>query len=138
MNDLTLPDVAYNFLYKPPATIFDWAVQLGASREATIARTLYRDFVWFEYDMILEKVPKDTSIITVLGGRDELLNPVCIHKYLTTFEIEEGKHRQGSMKKIFLEDKGHGEVLFSGTVLMQIQEAVDEAHRLRRRGGTNL
>lgn len=129
---LTLPDVAYNFLYKPPATLFDWVIALGASREATIARTLYRDFVWFEYDMILEKVPEESSIIAVLGGRDELLNPVSIHKYLTIFESEEGKERKGTLKKMLLEDKTHGEVLFSGSTLMQIQEAIDDAHRVRK------
>jgi hypothetical protein len=53
---LTLPDVAYNFLYKPSQTLFQFLIQLVASREATVARTLYRDFIWWEYDMILEKV----------------------------------------------------------------------------------
>lgn len=129
---LTLPDVAYNFLYKPPVTMMEWMIQLGASREATIARTLYRDFIWFEYDMILEKVPPHVNIIAVLGGRDEVLNPVCIHNYLTLFESEEGKKRKGMVKNMLLEGAAHGEVLFSGGVMMQIQEAIDEGHRLSR------
>ena len=129
---LTLPDVAYNFLYKPPVSVMDWLIQLGASREATVARTLYRDFVWFEYDMILEKVPPHVNIIAVLGGKDEVLNPVCIHNYLTIFESEEGKNRKGVVKNMLLEGAAHGEVLFSGGVLMQVQEAIEDGHRRNR------
>ena len=64
-----------------------------------------RDFIWFEYDMILEKVPP-VNIIAVLGGRDEVLNPVCIAT-TSPCSSEEGKKRKGMVKSLLLEG-AHG------------------------------
>ena len=89
---LSLPDVAYNFLYKPPESVMDWMLVLGASRELTVARTLYRDFIWFEGDMVLERVPSHVHIYAVLAEKDDILNAPKIQKYVEQYAIKRGKH----------------------------------------------
>merc|ERR1712146_327900 len=34
---LSLPDVAYNFLYRKPKTMVEWYIYLGASQEITVS-----------------------------------------------------------------------------------------------------
>ena len=135
---LSLPDVAYNFLYKPPESVMDWMLVLGASRELTVARTLYRDFIWFEGDMVLERVPSHVHIYAVLAEKDDILNAPKIQKYVEQYAIKRGKHwnalsdntqdgtRMGETSTMFMKDMVHGSVLFNADHIQSIYKLVNK------------
>ena len=139
---LSLPDVAYNFLYKPPESVMDWMLVLGASRELTVARTLYRDFIWFEGDMVLERIPDHVNVYAVLAEKDNILNAPKIQKYVEQYahkrEIEGQaavsgssgndvkKVRAGNICAVFMRDQVHGSILFSASHALRVSELVNE------------
>ena len=129
---LSLPDVAYNFLYKPPTSIVDWMLVLGASRELTVARTLYRDFIWFEGDMVLERIPLHVSVHAVVAENDDILCAPKIKAYLDLHsEMREKLHNidKGKISVMYMKDMMHGGVLFSSSHAMSLAELMNEMRK---------
>jgi pimeloyl-ACP methyl ester carboxylesterase len=79
---LGLPDVAYNFLYKPPTTLLGHLIRIMASRELTVSHMLHRHFWWYNNILWLEDLPLDLNIVVALAGRDEITNPKTIMEYI--------------------------------------------------------
>jgi hypothetical protein len=79
---LAVPDVAYNFVYRPPTTLREYFIRIMASRELTISHTLHRKFWWYQNNLWLEDVPLNTGIVVGLSAEDEVLNSLVIHEYI--------------------------------------------------------
>lgn len=79
---LHLPDVAFNFLYRKPFTVMEWAIHLVASREITISNTLRRNFWWYKNITWLEDIPSRIGVVVSLGGGDEVANAPSVQEYV--------------------------------------------------------
>ena len=79
---LSLPDVAYNFLYRYPTTLVEWYIYYGASMEVTISYALRRNFWWYNNVFWLEELDPSIPFLVALGGNDEVGNPVAIQEYV--------------------------------------------------------
>eukprot|EP00026_Physarum_polycephalum_P007251 Phypoly_transcript_07309.p1 GENE.Phypoly_transcript_07309~~Phypoly_transcript_07309.p1 ORF type:complete len:521 (+),score=68.27 Phypoly_transcript_07309:88-1650(+) len=92
---LHLPDVAFNFLYRPPARANEWLYSFVA-REPGIAWSLSRRFFWF--DGVIWKDEIDTTpgtehterwrgrTIVILAGMDPIVPRKDVWNYLTNQE----------------------------------------------------
>jgi len=49
---LCLPDVCYNFLYRPPKSLLEYAMHYLFSRESSINNALKRHFWWYEVRIV--------------------------------------------------------------------------------------
>lgn len=125
---LSLPAVAYNFLYKEPRSLMDWVIYIFASREITISHTLYRNFIWWESDLWLEDVPNNVPVLVVLAENDEILDAPGVRSYC---EIYKNKREQKSapVEFLYFENVGHGQYLFNSSSLMKIQETLKDIEK---------
>lgn len=80
---LTLPDVAYNFLYKPPRTITEHIFHYIGSKEFTISHMLYRNFWWYNNALFLDDVPSHVRVVIGLSGSDQITNPTAQFEYIS-------------------------------------------------------
>jgi hypothetical protein len=78
---LCFPDVAYNFIYRPPQTLMQYLIYFFASRELTISHTLHRLFFWYNNIILLEEIPANIGVLVGVGGADEILNAASIYEY---------------------------------------------------------
>lgn len=79
---LSLPDVAYNFLYRPPKKLIEWLIYLSAAREITISHMLHRHFSWYRNILWLEDIPKEIGVIVGTASKDEITSPYSIQEYV--------------------------------------------------------
>lgn len=79
---LAHPEVAYNFLYRPPATVVQWFMYIFASREITIANALRRNFWWYRNELWLEDVHPSIGVHVSLAGGDEVCNSRTVREYV--------------------------------------------------------
>jgi pimeloyl-ACP methyl ester carboxylesterase len=79
---LSQPNVAYNFLYRPPVTLMQWLLYLGASSELTIAYALRRNFWWYRNQLWLEDLDPTIGVHASLAGRDEVCDSSVVREYL--------------------------------------------------------
>ena len=79
---LSLPDVAFGFLYRSPNTIVQAVIYYFASRELTIAHTLHRNFWWYRNALWLEDIPDSIPVIVGIGGVDEVASPSALKEYV--------------------------------------------------------
>jgi pimeloyl-ACP methyl ester carboxylesterase len=89
---LAHPDVAYNFLYRPPSTVLEWIIYYGASQEITIANCLRRNFWWYNNVLWLEDVPSCVGVHVSLAGADQVSRTSTIVEYIET--CAESRRRQ--------------------------------------------
>lgn len=85
---LSQPEVAYNFLYRKPSTLIEWAIHLGASMEITIANSLRRNFWWYQNELWLEDVDLSIGIHVSLAGGDEVCNSNAVQEYVEICQKE--------------------------------------------------
>ena len=80
------PDVAYNFLYRPPANSLQSVFKYFVAAEVGIANTLHRHFWWYENVLWLEDLParlrKPQRFKVLLAGGDDIVNVPLIQGYL--------------------------------------------------------
>ena len=122
---LVLPDVAVNFLYRNPKTFMEWLIYLFASREVTVANTMFRNFTWHSNILWLEDLPKQCSCTTVVCGKDDILHGKAIHAYGLDFskqldDIPEGFRRHA----IYFPEQAHGDVMWVNDCLKEIGKSV--------------
>lgn len=69
---LALPEVAYNFLHRPPKTPHEWVIHVLASREISISHVLRRHFWWYKVRPSSETrmccLPVDQGFLTTRDG----------------------------------------------------------------------
>jgi pimeloyl-ACP methyl ester carboxylesterase len=97
---LSQPNVAYNFLYRPPVTLMQWLLYLGAASELTIAYALRRNFWWYRNQLWLEDLDPTIGVHVSLAGRDEVCDSSVVREYLMSCakerqELKELQQRQG-------------------------------------------
>ncbi len=79
---LHLPDVTYNFLYRPPNDANEWLLWYFASRDADVGRTLARHFFWAENVLWKEDLQGENAAV-VLSGEDQIVPTAKVWEYLT-------------------------------------------------------
>lgn len=79
---LAHPEVAYNFLYRPPSTFVEWMIYYGASQEITIANCLRRNFWWYNNLLWLEDIPSSIGVHVSLAGNDQVARTATIEEYI--------------------------------------------------------
>jgi hypothetical protein len=133
------PSVAHNFLYREPWTTTapssstsshwfpsysaasSWQLWYFASRDADVARTLFRSFFWSEGGMWREEVAtflrrrgqrSEPTMAVILGGSDQIIPTEAIRRYLTNEDswktrwvgrIEHGSTEHGSRSRALSE-----------------------------------
>jgi pimeloyl-ACP methyl ester carboxylesterase len=80
---LHYPDVAYNFLHRPPSNANQWLYHFFVCSEPGIARFLGRGFVWHENVLWLEDVPSHCEMRVYLAENDMIVNIPKVFEYLT-------------------------------------------------------
>lgn len=78
---LGLPDVAFNFLYKPPRTFIEYCIYYAAASEVTVSHTLHRHFWWYRNALWLEDLSPHLSVVIAVSGQDSIVNAVSLHEY---------------------------------------------------------
>ena len=99
---LALPDVAYAFLHRPPSTLIEWIIFLGASRELTISHTLHRNFWWYRNILWLEDVPHSIPVVVGLAQNDEIANTKAVAEYVEL--CREGRRKAARSSSVSTED----------------------------------
>ncbi|KAI9768078.1 MAG: hypothetical protein M1840_005112 [Geoglossum simile] len=79
---LHLPDVAYNFTYRTPKHANEWQLWYFASRDMSVAQTLFRRFFWAENILWKEDI-LGQRVTVFLGGRDLIVDTQKVGSYLT-------------------------------------------------------
>jgi hypothetical protein len=80
------PNVAYNFVYRPPRTANEWQLWYFASRDPDIARTLARHFFWNESILFKEELRGVPRVAAVVAGDDQIVHAEEVRRYLTGHE----------------------------------------------------
>ncbi|ORY84262.1 hypothetical protein BCR37DRAFT_333211, partial [Protomyces lactucae-debilis] len=80
---LHYPDVAYNFLHRPPSNANQWLYNFFVCSEPGIARFLGRGFVWHENVLWFEDVPAHCEMRVYLAENDMIVNIPKVFEYLT-------------------------------------------------------
>ena len=93
---LCFPDVAYNFIYRPPQTFMQYLIYFFASRELTISHTLHRLFFWYNNIILLEEIPSNIGVLIGVGGADEILNATSIYEYSEKCAIKRKEAAKGN------------------------------------------
>ncbi|KAI9660853.1 MAG: hypothetical protein M1829_006418 [Trizodia sp. TS-e1964] len=78
---LHLPDVAYNFTYRPPVRANEYQLYYFASKDMGVSHSLSRCFFWSENILWKEDLQGRAATIS-LGGRDLIVNTEAVGRYL--------------------------------------------------------
>ena len=90
---LYLPDICFNFVYRPPTTWSEWWLQIIAARELYVANVLMRNFWW--YHNYLSAAPLDDPsgtghlplnlpVFVQLGGVDDIIPAPQVKRSLSS------------------------------------------------------
>lgn len=115
------PDVVVNFLYtrnpdnedtyngRPDSLVgklirffHESKIQVVASSELFVEYYLRRNFAWYNSELWLEDIPKDTKVLVALAKNDEIVNAKKIER-----EISRLGSSHGNIKNIVWCDVGH-------------------------------
>jgi pimeloyl-ACP methyl ester carboxylesterase len=116
---LSLSDVAVNFLYRRPKTFMEYLINVFASRDIQVAKTLWRSFSWNDNILWLQNLPINCSCTIVLAEKDDILHASAIKAYSEDFvqqEVPKGVRRD----LLFFPDTSHGDVLSRTSCLEEI------------------
>ncbi|KAJ4466072.1 hypothetical protein C8R41DRAFT_76995 [Lentinula lateritia] len=82
---LHLPNVAFNFLYRPPREANEWQLWYFASRDPDIAYVLGRCFFWAENVLWREDLDSNPGVkfAVVFSGKDQIVPAPLVRRYLT-------------------------------------------------------
>jgi pimeloyl-ACP methyl ester carboxylesterase len=129
---LAHPEVAYNFLYRPPSTFIEWMIYYGASQEITIANCLRRNFWWYNNVLWLEDIPASIGVHVSLAGADQISRTSSIEEYIKT--CSEGRRlkneeiRKGNNESTASETHGSTTTNTSSPVAAEIKYSVRDGH----------
>jgi pimeloyl-ACP methyl ester carboxylesterase len=133
---LSLPDVAYSFLYKAPTTWTEYLIHYAASREITISHMLYRHFCWHKNTLWLENIPTDIGVVVGMGSGDEIANMVVIEEYVNRCNIWRKTLKSttssfvAEISTVMWEGFSHGQVLLSPTPLKELNSIIKLSEKL--------
>lgn len=97
------PDVAWNFLRRSPRTASQWQLWYFASMDPDVARTLTRNFRWFESSLWREDMDQHTKeddgsgkakVTVMLSGADIITDVTTLGEYLTREPTEQKWYHQ--------------------------------------------
>jgi pimeloyl-ACP methyl ester carboxylesterase len=157
---LSLPDVAYNFLYRAPSTLSEKIIYYMASREVTVAHMLHRHFWWHQNILWLEDLPARIGVVVGLAEKDEVTNPMAQLEYVAkmretrermqqqqslkedisanslncTGEVDPADHI-GSIEAVFFPGFAHGSALRNDAMLSKLLAAIRRSEGLLGAGG---
>lgn len=81
---LNEPNVAYNFLYKPPISWMDWLLYYFAAAELGVQHAFRRNFFWQQNILYLEDLPSDANNLVFLSSKDSIAPKYKIYSYLSS------------------------------------------------------
>jgi len=139
---LCFPDVAYNFIYRPPTTIMQYLIYYFASQELTISHTLHRLFFWYNNIIFLEEIPSNIGVLIGVGGGDEILNAASVYEYTEKCSLK--RKEESKKKKIGMEDTAeiithfwpsfsHGEILVRADAQSDLITAMNKNEKAFRK-----
>ncbi|KAK0214160.1 hypothetical protein IW262DRAFT_1279152 [Armillaria fumosa] len=108
---LHLPDVTYNFLYRPPKDANEWLLWYFASRDTDVGRTLARHFFWAENVLWKEDLQGENTAV-VLSGEDQIVPTAKVWQYLTDQPRtkERWVKEDGKLEVLHFDDADHATV----------------------------
>lgn len=78
-----LPDLAYNFLYKVPQSLFEWLCFLHVSTETGVAYFFRRRFFWYHHRLD-HRVTDTVPTLLCLSENDEIVPAKAIRQFAET------------------------------------------------------
>lgn len=84
---LSLPTVAYSFLYRQPKNLKEAIIYVFASTELTISYTLRRKFFWYRSILWLNDITNQTGVVIGIAENDEILHPLAIYEHSRQFQV---------------------------------------------------
>ncbi|KAF2716382.1 hypothetical protein K431DRAFT_289453 [Polychaeton citri CBS 116435] len=109
---LHMPDVAYNFMARPPTRANEWQLWYFGSHDPGVAHTLTRHFFWNENtlwrDRVLELVKNGMKFTAGLASDDLIVDTLSVGRYLTAGEVGDPvieKGGDGQMKQSYEQHK---------------------------------
>lgn len=106
-------DVAYNFLYKNPASGLELLMQWFVGRELYIAYTLSRRFFW--QDNILWPDQLQCPCTVVLSANDQIVPAYAVYRYLTSWAANNNVDRSKLQVELLPETSHAGFLLCKET-----------------------
>lgn len=131
---LALPDVAYNYLYRPPSSIMQW-ILMRTSKDVTISNCLRRNFWWYKNVLWLEDIPLDIGVHVSLAGSDEVTKSDTIQEYVQNCGKRRSSHPLGSNVKpahitsSYRINHSHGQILFSEKCINELAGSLNQGEK---------
>ncbi|KAK0470354.1 uncharacterized protein EV420DRAFT_1499974 [Desarmillaria tabescens] len=128
---LHLPDITYNFLYRPPKDANEWLLWYFASRDADVGRTLARHFFWTENVLWKEDLQGENAAV-VLSGEDQIVPTAKVWEYLTEQpQIEERWVKEnGKLEVLYFDGADHATVFERKTACTGMIEVLQRLARI--------
>merc|ERR1712194_559411 len=106
---LAKPDVAYNFMYRKPASPTQLLLYYFVSKELYIAHSLAKNFFWRQCILWPEQLPPGAPTLVVLSGNDSIVPTHSVRRYLAAYSQ---KNPECDLQVLYFSDLGHGEINF--------------------------
>lgn len=113
---LSQPDVAYNFAYQKPKTLFSAAITSFVRRELFAANVLMRNFYWQHNVLWREELP--ARCVVMLSGNDGILNANFVRQYLEG--VDSGSGKSCPVEVLWFDDFFHSALVMSRQAQLQI------------------
>lgn len=129
---LSLPDVAYKFLYRKPTKLVEWIIYIYASTEITISHTLRRNFYWYRSVLWLDDIPSSVGVVVAVAGNDEIINPEAVHEYSINHKIERSKlslNSRSNMEVLLFPKFSHGQILVDFKAQKSLIAAINQTEK---------
>ena len=129
---LAHPEVAYNFLYRKPATLVEWLIYYGASQEITICNCLRRNFWWYNNVLWLEDVPSKIGVHVSLAGSDQVSRTATIEEYVRLCNESRQQRKEKSKTEIncsVREGHSHAQILVCQNSLKELSIQVNQEYK---------
>jgi pimeloyl-ACP methyl ester carboxylesterase len=131
---LSLPDVAYSFLYRCPNTMVEWIIYLGASTEVTVSYALRRNFYWYRSLLWLEEIPSHIGIVVGVAECDEITHPKAVIEYVKNFKNKRDELAtltHGPISIIEWKSFSHGQILLDSACQSQLVDVIRSHEKLK-------
>lgn len=102
---LPLPFVAFNFFYREPTSLTEWAIYNLYSREISVSHVLRRHFEWSDHVLYVDDVAPETSVHVFLAENDEVNCSKTMHKYLLKHD------KNNNVRVTYKTNMGHSDIL---------------------------
>ena len=134
---LSFPEVAYNFLYRPPKKFMEYLIHIAASREITVSYALHRNFCWHKNGLWLEDIPSHIGVIVGLASNDEITDYAAIEEYTLqcqrkrqTSAINNGEENIADITCKVWNGYSHGQILLSWDSLRELKRLINASEKL--------